>query len=531
MQVTVVCTALETGPGVTSIEFRNSSAPVGTTQVDVTFRIISAGRSVTIQCSGQSQGNNVRQFTFSGSKGNNGSLHVTKSPTLHVCPDVVLLHKYLLKSTFQVQFSERIRDIPVAIKCSAVEPVGGPSVLQLRFTETRVPVDAVTAQVPYEIVSVGSPVQVICRAQSSNVTTSAAHQITSQVTVASVTSVLAAASSVAGGGAKRRRKRNVGLLSQNRTILQYWFNNSAGPPVTFAMDVSPLRILPPADFIRVPSGSFNAVLALDKPAENTVDITCSLDVIPRETQLHNTSELCSSSPTDKVAFTNSTVEIKLSKKDVQFQKDELFKTIDLTLTGSPAWRTESLVRVTCCGQDTGLSLRYANESAVAFTWVELRKLQPVDWSSITSGERKSTLVSDINLTCPCNLKENSCDAGCCCDQDCSDIENKSSTCIPGFFGGATSEKPFEFSCQASWPDSRDWQPFLCVTINNSPVIGYFYNVTSPPLAQDAISFNTLAEKKKREVFTFWKAKNGGQAFQVVCTQQARQLKLLRIVKM
>lgn len=54
------------------------------------------------------------------------------------------------------------------------------------------------------------------------------------------------------------------------------------------------------------------------------------------------------------------------------------------LSGSPAWRTESLVRVTCCGQDTGLSLRYANESAVAFTWVELRKLQPVDWSSITS---------------------------------------------------------------------------------------------------------------------------------------------------
>lgn len=34
------------------------------------------------------------------------------------------------------------------------------------------------------------------------------------------------------------------------------------------------------------------------------------------------------------------------------------------------------------------------------------------------------------------------------------------------------------------------------------MIGYFYNVTSPPLAQDTTSFNTLAEKKKREVFTF-----------------------------
>ena len=66
------------------------------------------------------------------------------------------------------------------------------------------------------------------------------------------------------------------------------------------------------------------------------------------------------------------------------QKDELFKNIDLTLSGSPAWRTESLVRVTCCGRDTGLSLRYANETAVAFTWVEVRKLQPVDWNSIAS---------------------------------------------------------------------------------------------------------------------------------------------------
>lgn len=92
-----------------------------------------------------------------------------------------------------------------------------------------------------------------------------------------------------------------------------------GPPVTFAMDVAPLRILPPAGFIRAPSGSFSAVLALDEPAENTVDITCSLDIVPHGAQLHNTSELCLGSPRDKVAFTNTTVEIKLNKKDIQFQ--------------------------------------------------------------------------------------------------------------------------------------------------------------------------------------------------------------------
>ena len=90
-----------------------------------------------------------------------------------------------------------------------------------------------------------------------------------------------------------------------------------GPPVTFAMDVSPLRILPPAGFIRAPSGSFSMVLVLDKPAESLVDITCSLDVVPSVTQLH--SELCFSSTKDKVTFANSTVEIKLNKKDILFQ--------------------------------------------------------------------------------------------------------------------------------------------------------------------------------------------------------------------
>ena len=89
-----------------------------------------------------------------------------------------------------------------------------------------------------------------------------------------------------------------------------------------------------------------------------------------------------------------------------------------------------------------------------------------------------------------------------CRQDCSDFESKSSTCISGFFGGATSERPFEFSCQASWPDARTWQPFLCVVIVNSPLIGYFFNFTSPSAASDSASFNSLASTKKREPFRF-----------------------------
>ncbi|PFX31452.1 Tectonic-2 [Stylophora pistillata] len=496
--VTVICSTLETGPGLTSVEFINSSAPVGCTQVK--FRIISPGRPVTIQCSGQSE---------EESTGNNALLHVTKAPTVHVCPDVVLLKRYLPKSSFQVQFSEEIKGSSVVVQCTPIEADGDSSVLQIKFTETSVDVGASKAQVSYELVSVGNPVQVICRADSSNRTaspvSSAVNKATSRVSGTSVTSpsptsVPLTTSTVTVG--RDRKKRSVDVLSPDRVVHQYFFNNSAGPTVTFAMDVSPLRILPPVGFIRVPSGRFSAVLALDKPAEDLVDVTCSVDVVPRGTDLQNTSEVCSGPTKDKVTFTNSSVEIQLNKKDIQFQKGELFQTLELTLSESPARRTEGLVRITCCGQATVLSLLYANRSAEAFLWVELRKLQPIDWNIITSGVRKSTLVSDIDLTCPCNLKKAACDTGCCCDQDCSDVENESSTCIPGFFGGATIEKPFQFSCQASWPDSTDWQPLLCVTINNNPLISYFYNLTSPPLAQDSSGFNLLSAKRKREAFTF-----------------------------
>ena len=89
--------------------------------------------------------------------------------------------------------------------------------------------------------------------------------------------------------------------------------------MTFALDVSPLRILPPVGFIRTPNGSFSVVLALDQPADNTVDITCSLDAVSPGAELHNTTELCSSALTDKVTLPNSNVEIKLSNKEIQFQ--------------------------------------------------------------------------------------------------------------------------------------------------------------------------------------------------------------------
>ena len=44
------------------------------------------------------------------------------------------------------------------------------------------------------------------------------------------------------------------------------------------------------------------------------------------------------------------------------------------------------------------------------------------------------------------------------------------------------------------------------------MIGSFYNLTSPSLAQDATSFSTLADKKKREVFTFFESEERQTSF-------------------
>ena len=82
-----------------------------------------------------------------------------------------------------------------------------------------------------------------------------------------------------------------------------------------------MRILPPTGFLRAPNGSFSAVLALDKPADNTVDITCSLDVVPPSAGgvLRNTTDHCLRPSTGIVSLANSFVEIKLDAREIQFQ--------------------------------------------------------------------------------------------------------------------------------------------------------------------------------------------------------------------
>ena len=90
-------------------------------------------------------------------------------------------------------------------------------------------------KVSYELVSVGNPVQVICRAESFNMTVSPVSSVVNKatsrvsgtsVTAASLTSVPLATASVTAGGTRKRR--SVDVVSPDRVVRQYFFNNSAG---------------------------------------------------------------------------------------------------------------------------------------------------------------------------------------------------------------------------------------------------------------------------------------------------------------
>lgn len=83
----------------------------------------------------------------------------------------------------------------------------------------------------YELVSVGNPVQVICRAESFNMTvspvSSAVNEATSRVSGTSVTAALLTSVPLATAGGTRKR-RSVDVVSPDRVVRQYFFNNSAG---------------------------------------------------------------------------------------------------------------------------------------------------------------------------------------------------------------------------------------------------------------------------------------------------------------
>ncbi|CAB4038508.1 Hypothetical predicted protein, partial [Paramuricea clavata] len=105
-------------------------------------------------------------------------------------------------------------------------------------------------------------------------------------------------------------------------------------------------------------------------------------------------------------------------------------------------------------------------------------------------ESQATTFSQSDSHCPCDLKVSLCDVGCCCDQDCSSLEKKTFSCIPGYFGGSTQPTIFEYGCQETWNDGDNYLAILCVVTDNNPFLGLLYG-TPPASAGDSVQFDSL----------------------------------------
>ncbi|XP_066983553.1 tectonic-2-like [Macrobrachium rosenbergii] len=103
----------------------------------------------------------------------------------------------------------------------------------------------------------------------------------------------------------------------------------------------------------------------------------------------------------------------------------------------------------------------------------------VNWTEASvAGMKTETHYQDPSVTplapCPCDLTSYQCDARCCCDKDCSEIDKDIFTCLEGIEGGQQSPQDFDYSCNYLGPYSPEWHSLLCYITNNNPYLGLFF---------------------------------------------------------
>ncbi|CAF1196266.1 unnamed protein product [Adineta ricciae] len=115
------------------------------------------------------------------------------------------------------------------------------------------------------------------------------------------------------------------------------------------------------------------------------------------------------------------------------------------------------------------------------------------YSNIVFGQRDfaNPAVTDP-ASCACDLRADSCDANCCCDQDCSDADISASPLCPS--GRTTSSDSLaqqnlnlqKWNCSNSTTAATfDYFPFVCVQFSLSEVIGTFYSTSDVKFVQSA----------------------------------------------
>uniref|UniRef100_A0A0X3NV79 Tectonic-1-3 N-terminal domain-containing protein n=1 Tax=Schistocephalus solidus TaxID=70667 RepID=A0A0X3NV79_SCHSO len=163
------------------------------------------------------------------------------------------------------------------------------------------------------------------------------------------------------------------------------------------------------------------------------------------------------------------------------QLQSSFFQLNVSRSVYPSWndtgQTEN-VTVVCCNQaTTGVA---PGLSATATFTIRLHDM----WLHSSSAATETTEVTLPNpaftniAPCPCDLTKHLCDAGCCCDQDCSEYQPM--PCLSGPQGG----EPPSLDPSSCWiktvaaVSTLSYYPALCIFFNNTAVLGLYYDQVS-----------------------------------------------------
>ncbi|BHF59479.1 Tectonic-2 [Sparganum proliferum] len=207
-----------------------------------------------------------------------------------------------------------------------------------------------------------------------------------------------------------------------------------------------------------------------------------------------TSNLSASAGTSCMSnLTQSTTGVYWLVTPSLIQLTSSFFQLNVSRSAYPSWKDigqSEDVTVVCCNQDTtGVA---PGLSATATFTVRLRNM----WLNSTSAATDKTEVTLPNpaftnvAPCPCDLTEKLCDAGCCCDQDCSEYQPM--PCISGPHGGETPTMD-PSSCwikTVAALSTLNYHPALCIFFNNTAALGLFYDQV--PLVSTLQDFSSKA---------------------------------------
>ncbi|XP_005091574.2 uncharacterized protein LOC101855231 [Aplysia californica] len=456
--ITVTCTVSDTSSGFSAVQILDVTLSAAVNVTNIPLTLGASGRSVTVQCSGQSTAVNAScpvslggsQFCPETSASNTVSVVIRPQATISLCePEITVSNEVPGATyTFPIRLSEEVVQ-PTDIDCTVSGGLG------LNILSQTVQPRNISVEMRYTVnnPTTGNSATVTCSAQS-------------------------------------------------RTGNQFTSLGSSGPlsSALFKLRTNTFSFEP--RWSAVYNMSFTSLLTLSSPVTSgSVQVACRASVVASldDAEAEIGSPDCSFSPssTDPAsswAVVDSVFDIPSLSNPAQTS----YKPVTAQRLSAPVDTRIEVVVTTCCVQSSSSNSQYQGQSAVA---VAVANLKPLACKNCNATDGISQTLLNPGYVevapCPCDLTKAACDFNCCCDEDCNAAErDRFSECLPGLEGGQGAD-PARYSCSSKAFDLPDWQPLTCVFYENNAYLGLFYANVQKLSSLEQVQFEASSKYKGR----------------------------------